>query len=118
MQQNSLARADHASPSPRPRVSGVPGANNKTRVLVVEDEKDISGLIKHTLERSGDAIVDIAASGDQALKLASEQQVDLIILVQRGDSSNVFAFGKRNPLSINDFCTDVEWWRAGERQVF
>ena len=37
-------------------------------MLVVEDESDIAGLIKHTLERSGDAIVEIAASGDQALK--------------------------------------------------
>ena len=82
MQQNSLVRADHPSPSPssRPRVSGGTGATHKTRVLVVEDETDISGLIKHTLERSGDAIVDIAASGDQALKLASEIPVDLIIL--------------------------------------
>lgn len=80
MQQNSLVRADQPSSSPRPRVSGSPGAKDKTRVLVVEDEKDISGLIKHTLERSGDTIVEIAASGDQALKLASEQQVDLIIL--------------------------------------
>ena len=46
---------------------------DKTRVLVVEDEADIAGLVKHTLERSGDAVVDIAASGDQALKFASEQ---------------------------------------------
>ncbi len=80
MQQNSLVRPDHPSSSSRPRVSGGTRANGKTRVLVVEDETDISGLIKHTLERSGDAIVDIAASGDQALKLASEQQLDLIIL--------------------------------------
>ena len=53
---------------------------DKTRVLVVEDESDIAGLVKHTLERSGDATVEIAASGDQALKLASEQTPDLIIL--------------------------------------
>ena len=53
---------------------------DKTRVLVVEDESDIAGLVKHTLERGGDAIVDIASSGDQALKLASEQTPDLIIL--------------------------------------
>jgi len=52
----------------------------KTRVLVVEDEGDIAGLVKHTLERSGDSIVEIANSGDQALKLASEQPPDLIIL--------------------------------------
>jgi len=53
---------------------------DKTRVLVVEDENDIAGLVKHTLERSGDAVVEIASSGDQALKLASEQTPDLIIL--------------------------------------
>jgi two-component system alkaline phosphatase synthesis response regulator PhoP len=52
----------------------------KMRVLVVEDESDIAGLIKHTLERSGDAIVEVAPSGDQALKLATEQPPDLIIL--------------------------------------
>lgn len=64
----------------RTRTTASGRAIDKTRVLVVEDENDIAGLIKHTLERSGDAIVDVAASGDQALKLASEQQVDLIIL--------------------------------------
>jgi DNA-binding response OmpR family regulator len=53
---------------------------DKTRVLVVEDESDIATLIKHTLERSRDAVVEIAASGDQALKLTSEQPPDLIIL--------------------------------------
>ena len=50
------------------------------RVLVVEDENDIAGLVKHTLERCGDASVEVASSGDQALKLASEQTPDLIIL--------------------------------------
>ncbi len=50
------------------------------RVLVIEDEGDIAGLVKHTLERSGTAVVDIAASGDQALKLATEQPPDLIVL--------------------------------------
>ena len=55
-------------------------SNDKTRVLVVEDETDIAGLIKHTLERGGDSVVEIAPSGDQALKLASEQPPDLIIL--------------------------------------
>jgi DNA-binding response OmpR family regulator len=53
---------------------------DKIRVLVVEDENDIAGLVKHTLERGGDAIVEIAASGDQALKLAGEPAPDLIIL--------------------------------------
>lgn len=64
----------------RPRSPSQGRSTDKTHVLVVEDERDISGLIKHTLERSGDTVVDIAASGDQALKHASEHQVDLIIL--------------------------------------
>jgi len=60
----------------RQRARGV----EKMRVLVVEDEGDIAGLVKHTLERSGEAVVEVASSGDQALKAASEQALDLIIL--------------------------------------
>jgi len=52
----------------------------KTRVLVVEDEHDIAGLIKHTLERSADTQVEIAASGDAALKAVTERAPDLIVL--------------------------------------
>ena len=52
----------------------------KTVVLLIEDEHDIAGLIKHTLERGGDAVVETAVSGDQALKLAAERPPDLIIL--------------------------------------
>ncbi len=78
---NNLARNEATAPMTPRRQSPHDGrATGKMRVLVVEDEHDISGLIKHTLERSGDAIVEIAASGDQALKLASEQPPDLIIL--------------------------------------
>jgi DNA-binding response OmpR family regulator len=49
-------------------------------VLVVEDEPDIAGLIKHGLERSRDAQVEIVASGDAALRAVTEQAPDLIIL--------------------------------------
>src|SRR5262245_25449660 len=70
-----------ASPMPSPLRGAHPSRSaEKTRVLVVEDENDIAGLVKHTLERSGDSVVEIASSGDQALKLASEQTPDLIIL--------------------------------------
>ena len=55
----------------------VSGVNH---VLVIEDEKDIAGLVKHTLERGGGAIVEVAESGDQALRLAAEQPPDLVIL--------------------------------------
>ena len=64
----------------RSRPTHMVRSSDKTRVLVVEDENDIAGLIKHTLERSGDSVVEIAPSGDQALKLATEQPPDLIIL--------------------------------------
>jgi DNA-binding response OmpR family regulator len=50
------------------------------RVLVVEDEQDIAALIKHALERSGDAEVDIVSSGDTALRAATENAPDLVIL--------------------------------------
>ena len=50
------------------------------RVLVVEDEQDIAGLIKHTLERSGDGQVEIVDSGDAALRAVTERAPDLVIL--------------------------------------
>jgi DNA-binding response OmpR family regulator len=50
------------------------------RVLVVEDENDIAGLIKHTLERSGDASVEIVARGDEALRSITGRPPDLVIL--------------------------------------
>jgi two-component system alkaline phosphatase synthesis response regulator PhoP len=50
------------------------------RVLIVEDEHDIAGLIKHTLERSGDTEAHIVGSGDAALKAVSDELPDLIIL--------------------------------------
>jgi DNA-binding response OmpR family regulator len=50
------------------------------RVLIVEDEQDIAGLIKHALERTGQAEADIVHSGDEALKAVSDRPPDLIIL--------------------------------------
>jgi DNA-binding response OmpR family regulator len=50
------------------------------RVLVVEDEQDIAALIKHALERSGDAHVDVVSSGDTALRAVTDTAPDLVIL--------------------------------------
>jgi two-component system, OmpR family, alkaline phosphatase synthesis response regulator PhoP len=50
------------------------------RILIVEDEQDIAGLIKHTLERSGEAEAQIVGSGDAALKAVTDRAPDLIIL--------------------------------------
>jgi DNA-binding response OmpR family regulator len=49
-------------------------------VLVVEDEQDIAGLIKHTLERDGDMAIDVVSTGDAALKAVSDRAPDLLIL--------------------------------------
>src|SRR3954454_5661061 len=50
------------------------------RVLVVEDEQDIAALIKHTLERSGDASVATVGCGDEALRAIADRPPDLVIL--------------------------------------
>ena len=41
--------------------------------MIVEDEQDIAGLIKHTLERSGSADAEIVGSGDAALKAVADR---------------------------------------------
>jgi DNA-binding response OmpR family regulator len=53
---------------------------SRHRVLIVEDEQDIAGLIKHTLERGGETEAQIVGSGDAALKAVIERAPDLIIL--------------------------------------
>ncbi|MEO6238209.1 MAG: response regulator transcription factor [Vicinamibacterales bacterium] len=50
-----------------------------SRVLVVEDDKDIADLIAHYLQRAGYG-VDAAASGTAALRRVKEAPPDLIIL--------------------------------------
>jgi len=52
----------------------------KHRVLIVEDEQDIAGLIKHTLERGGETDAQVVGSGDAALRAVTERVPDLIIL--------------------------------------
>src|SRR5262245_29092778 len=42
---------------------GLQSSMSKPHVLIVEDEHDIAGLIKHTLERTGDAVAEIVGSG-------------------------------------------------------
>jgi two-component system, OmpR family, phosphate regulon response regulator PhoB len=55
-------------------------ATRAPRILVVEDEYDIASLIKHTLERQTQAVVDIAGTGDEALRAVDRQPPDLVIL--------------------------------------
>jgi two-component system, OmpR family, alkaline phosphatase synthesis response regulator PhoP len=58
----------------------VAGAVAAHRVLIVEDERDIAGLIKHTLERTGETEAEIVGSGDAALKAVNDHPPDLILL--------------------------------------
>ena len=49
-------------------------------VLIVEDERDIAGLIRHALLRDGHQEVTVAATGDAALAAISARPPDLVIL--------------------------------------
>ena len=52
----------------------------RERVLVVEDEPDVGGLIKHTLERGNEVDVDLAATAEAALKAVADRLPDVVIL--------------------------------------
>ena len=52
----------------------------KRRILIVEDEHDVAGLIKHAVERAGDAEAEVVVSGDTALKAVAERPPDLVLL--------------------------------------
>ncbi len=67
-----------SSANSRPRSTAERAA--RAQVLVVEDERDIAELIRHTLERGGDITVEIVASGDAALTATAAQPPDLILL--------------------------------------
>ena len=54
--------------------------NRRMRVLVVEDEPDIAALIKQTLERDGTLDVEVAMTGEAALRQAAERTPDAVIL--------------------------------------
>jgi DNA-binding response OmpR family regulator len=54
--------------------------SNKTHVLIVEDEPDIAGLMKHSLERAGDLEVEIVNTGAAALKSVMEEPPNLVLL--------------------------------------
>src|SRR5215510_10061925 len=65
----------------------MPINSGRTRVLIVEDEQDIAGLIKHALEREGGFVIDVAGSGDAALKSVTEE-IPIIMLTARSTESD------------------------------
>lgn len=52
----------------------------KSRVLIVEDEPDIAGLMKHALERGGDLQAEHVSTGAAALKAVMEEPPSLVLL--------------------------------------
>ena len=52
-------------------------SSGMARVLVVEDEMDVASLVKHAIERGGDATVEVATSGAGALELVTRSAPDL-----------------------------------------
>jgi DNA-binding response OmpR family regulator len=56
------------------------GGRPPARVLVVEDEPDIAGLIKLALERGAEASVNVIADGEAAVRAAVANPPDLIVL--------------------------------------
>ncbi|MEW6321392.1 MAG: response regulator transcription factor [Acidobacteriota bacterium] len=66
--------------SPGAAAGGAGGAGARTRVLIIEDERDLAELLRHTLERSGEYVVEIAATGAAGLRAASAHPPDVILL--------------------------------------
>ncbi|MFH1519215.1 MAG: response regulator [Candidatus Omnitrophota bacterium] len=52
----------------------------KKRILIIDDEEDLAFFVKANLELAGDYEILIATSGKEGLNIASNQQVDLILL--------------------------------------
>ena len=59
------------------------------KVLVAEDEPDIRGLIVFSLRYAGYEVIE-ALNGEEAVKLAEDQQPDLILLDVRMPKMNGF----------------------------
>ncbi|HQE99989.1 MAG TPA: response regulator, partial [Anaerolineae bacterium] len=75
------------------------GANAVATVLVVEDDPEVAEMLRLTLEHEGHRVV-VAASGEAALRLARQEQPDLISLDIRLpdlDGFEVLQLLKRNP---------------------
>src|SRR5215212_6511838 len=56
------------------------GLGRPTRILVVEDEPDIGGLIAHALERDGQTSVELVGTGDAALAAIADRPPDVVVL--------------------------------------
>lgn len=88
---------------PRPAETSPPIYSDQKTVLVVEDEPDITGLIRHQLESHGYRVI-TAALGDEALAKANAEHPDLItldVLLPDLDGFDVLRQLKANPRTAN-----------------
>jgi len=53
---------------------------SKAKILVVEDEAEVSKVIQLTLEQLGYVVPSVTASGEDAIKLAEKLQPDLVLM--------------------------------------
>jgi len=75
------------------------------RILVVEDEKDILELVRYNLARENYKVF-CSSSGEEALKIAASEPLDLIVLdlmLPRMDGLEVARRLKKNPRTQNIF---------------
>ena len=73
----TLAHTHVAAQSAWPPTARPPAVSH---ILVVEDELDIAGLVKHALEREAGTRVSLVHSGDAALKAVVDEAPHLIVL--------------------------------------
>ncbi|MCK5616847.1 response regulator [Candidatus Pacearchaeota archaeon] len=66
---------------------------NNYSVLIVDDDKNISDLIKLFLKQSGYTITGIATNGHEAMQYVKEQIPDIVIM-------DIFLQGKRNGIDL------------------
>jgi DNA-binding response OmpR family regulator len=70
---------DQTRPSPRSNTPPAPPPRQRKRVLVVDDEKDLTDLITFNLQRNGYEVV-CAYNGNDAIEVARRELPDLIVL--------------------------------------
>ena len=85
----------------------------KTRVLIVEDEQDIAGLIKHTLERAENLAQRMRDSQARGLALTVRSTATFLRGTFR-ESVRVCTEAER---VLATECTDVDW-EIGNTRVF
>lgn len=76
---------------------------SKTNVLVVEDESIVSKDIQHSLKKLGYNVVGAAATGENAIALATEHRPDIVLMdiMLKGDMNGIEAAGEiRKQLGI------------------